>query len=311
MRSGEQEAQRQRELEQANKLAKEQQFAAKEGEKAASSLRKRLILATVAVGIAVIAFAAATGFGVDANKQRNTAQTASTAAVNERNKAEIAAVTATVAQGQAEIEAKNAVEAKATAEANAAEAKRQALISRSGQLAVQSSVELSNSQYEPAMLLAVDLESQLILWRPSTPSAPLSPLRAAAAKCCTATRIVSIRRRGARINQILTSSGTTPPASGMPPPAPNWSRSRHTEVSRRRGARMKAKILTSSDDGTARIWDAASGAELVTLAGHTVLSLRRRGARMNRKSSPAATTTPPASGMPAAAPNWSSSPATR
>ncbi len=28
---------------------------------------------------------------------------------------------------------------------------------------------------------------------------------------------------------------------------------------------MNRKILTSSDDGTARIWDAATGAELVTL----------------------------------------------
>ncbi len=31
----------------------------------------------------------------------------------------------------------------------------------------------------------------------------------------------------------------------------------------------ESKILTSSDDNTARIWDAATGAELVKLAGHT------------------------------------------
>ena len=61
--SAEKEAQRQRELEQAQKLAEEQRLRAEEGEKAASSLRKRLIMATVAVGMAVILAVAAGALG--------------------------------------------------------------------------------------------------------------------------------------------------------------------------------------------------------------------------------------------------------
>ena len=32
----------------------------------------------------------------------------------------------------------------------------------------------------------------------------------------------------------------------------------------------ESRILTASDDGTARVWDAETGAELVTLSGHKV-----------------------------------------
>lgn len=67
------EAQRKRELEQAQKLADEQRLRAEDAVKATSGLRKRLIAATVAVAIAAIAFAAAAWFGVDASRQRNVA----------------------------------------------------------------------------------------------------------------------------------------------------------------------------------------------------------------------------------------------
>ncbi len=98
----------------------------------------------------------------------------------------------------------------------------------------------------------------------------------------------------------------------MLPPAPNWSHSPATRaVNQATWSQDESKILTSSDDDTARIWDAATGAELVTLAGHTGCVWQATWSQDESKILTAATTTPPASGMPPPAPNWSRSPATR
>ena len=62
------------------------------------------------------------------------------------------------------------------------------------------------------------------------------------------------------------------------------------------------RIVTASDDGTARIWDAASGEELAVLRGHTgLVSFAPPSAPTARASSPPASTAPPASGTPPAA----------
>ena len=58
----------------------------------------------------------------------------------------------------------------------------------------------------------------------------------------------------------------------------------HTgRVIRRRSA-PTARIVTGSEDRTAKVWDAKSGAEVLTLKGHTGTSLRRRSARTGRGS---------------------------
>ena len=52
-----------------------------------------------------------------------------------------------------------------------------------------------------------------------------------------------------------------------------------------------SRIVTGSDDKTAKVWDAKSGAEMLTLKGHTTSSSgRRRSARTGRGSSPGVTT---------------------
>ena len=110
----EQEAQRRHELEQARELAEEQRLRAEEREQAAKSLHTRLLLAMAAVGIAFFASIAAVWFGVDANRQRDSA--------------ERALATATVAQGQAEVQ-------RVRADGEAAEAERAARRALAGQVA--------------------------------------------------------------------------------------------------------------------------------------------------------------------------------
>ena len=45
-----------------------------------------------------------------------------------------------------------------------------------------------------------------------------------------------------------------------------------------------ARIVSGSEDETVRVWDAASGAELLVLRGHEGRSPRRRSRRMARAS---------------------------
>ena len=72
----------------------------------------------------------------------------------------------------------------------------------------------------------------------------------------------------------------------------------HRLVIRRRSARTARAIVTASNDNTAKVWDAKSGAEVLTLKGHTGWSLRRRSARTARGSSPGVMTGRRRSGTP-------------
>ena len=142
-----------RELEQAQKLAEEQRLRAEEGEQAARGLRRRLILATGAVVIALFAFGAAVIFGLqsqdnanaaataafEADQQRDAALTASTAEAEQRTIALTQEAKASVAQGQAE--------------ANAAEAERAGRRTKAGELAAQSRLIMERDP-ELALLLA-------------------------------------------------------------------------------------------------------------------------------------------------------------
>ncbi len=70
------------------------------------------------------------------------------------------------------------------------------------------------------------------------------------------------------------------------------------------------RIVTASDDNTAKVWDAHTGDQLLTLDGHKGASTPRPSAPMGSASSPPVTTTRPKSGMPRAAKHSSPSPAT-
>ena len=59
-----------------------------------------------------------------------------------------------------------------------------------------------------------------------------------------------------------------------------------------------SRVVTGSDDQTAKVWDARSGAEVLTLKGHTVTSSRRRSAPTARGSSPRVGTGRRRSGTP-------------
>ena len=136
------------------------------------------------------------------------------------------------AAAAATIEVRATAEAKARATAVAArtDAERQAAIARSRQLAAQSASELSQNNYEPALLLAIE---------------------------------------AGRITDTVEAFGTIRNVIANP-----W-HSRvvfygHTaRVWRTIWSKDDSRILTTSEDKTARIWDAATGKLLVKLANST------------------------------------------
>jgi WD40 repeat protein len=71
-----------------------------------------------------------------------------------------------------------------------------------------------------------------------------------------------------------------------------------------------ARIITGSDDKTARVWDASTGAQLLKLEGHTSAVLAVAVTPVPA-SSPARATEPYGCGMQRPEPNCSSSKATR
>ena len=271
----EREAQRQRDLEQAQKLAEEQRLRAEEGEKAASGLRKRLILATIAAAIALIALGAAVFLGmesqsnaniaataaIEADTQRDAALAASTAEAQQREAAE---ANEAIAQEQSDIAATAVVEAdeqrdaalaastaeaqqRATADASAAEALRQEKIAiergETGRralardLAKGSADAIGEGNHDLALLLAEEAVNSTL--------AEDSYVHENAFEAMVA----SIKE--------------------APPWLMNLPRQRHNgPVSSAAYSPDGASIVTASDDDTAKVWEAASGAELLTLSGH-------------------------------------------
>ncbi|HMN28030.1 MAG TPA: AAA family ATPase, partial [Caldilineaceae bacterium] len=131
----------------------------------------------------------------------------------------------------AQAEATRALNAETTAEAEAirarqaqADAEHEAALARSRQLAAQSASELANHQYEPALLLAIEAGSAA------------DTVEAFAA-------IRTALEQPARIVRLF-------PGHADWVNAIDWNRDR-------------TRFLTASRDGTARLWDIQSGAELV------------------------------------------------
>lgn len=87
---------------QTQRLIEEQRLRAEEGEQAARGLRKRLVAATAAVVIAVIALVVAVAFGAESSRQRNRAESALTTAEAERAAAQLQAAIAQIGELAAE-----------------------------------------------------------------------------------------------------------------------------------------------------------------------------------------------------------------
>ena len=102
------------------------------------------------------------------------------------------------------------------------------------------------------------------------------------------------RRKSTRRRSAPTARASSPRVmtgrrrSGTPGPAPRSSPSRGTptHVQSASFSPDGSRIVTGSCDGTAKVWDAQIGAEVLTLKGHAGVVLRRRSAPTGRASSP-------------------------
>ncbi|MCP4288848.1 MAG: hypothetical protein GY792_31235 [Gammaproteobacteria bacterium] len=274
--AAEKEAQRQRELEQQRALAEEQSQRAEEQQEAAANLRQRAVWIAVAGGVAVLLAIAAGWFGfqsnlnareaatrqIEADLARGTAQAEATRALNAEGMAQAEATKALNAEGTAQAEATkalnaeataraeavnalnaeataqaeatNALNAQKTAEAERVEAKHQASIALSRQLAAQSDSTFDEYKYELALLLAIEAGKV-----------------GRAVETDTFEAFKALRQifiRPGRTRFILNHDATVGKAI--------WNQD-------------ESLVLTASWDGTARVWDAESGTELLILSGHS------------------------------------------
>src|SRR5690606_36009468 len=147
------------------------------------------------------------------------------------------------AQTIAETETRNAREAEATAQAEAqnarlaqSEAEHQSTIARARQLAAQSTVELENGHYEPALLLAIEAAqiTELLHYEPV-----LEAFHA----------IRNAIEFPGRSRAVLYGHK-------------DW-------VYQATWSKDESRILTASSDGMAIIWDTDRGRELMRFKGHT------------------------------------------
>lgn len=252
---------RERELEQARKLTETERLRVVDREKAATNLRRRLIAALVAVGVAVIAFGVAAWFGTDANRQRNNAETA--------------LATTTVAQGQAELEAENALTAQAAAESQARRA-------QAGELAVHAQVELANkTDTSGSLALILAREAVLTTWAIDTivTISADAALRAAVDAAPPYRMTLPRQHHIGRIRSVAYSpDGLLIVTAGDDKTARIWDATTGQELRRIAGhagivwsaawSPDGQQIITASEDETARIWDASTGQELHRLCCH-------------------------------------------
>ena len=77
---------------------------------------------------------------------------------------------------------------------------------------------------------------------------------------------------------------TRPRGCGTPDGAELFALKGHAELSKRAFSPDGARLLTGSDDNTARLWDARTGAELLALKGHA--DAHERGLQPRRRAPP-------------------------
>jgi tetratricopeptide (TPR) repeat protein len=204
-----------------------------------ASGRQRRIFGAVTIGLFVAIALALFAFNQSRIAGRETNSRATQQAIAEAE-ADARATQQAIAEAEADARATQQAIAEAEADARAtevvvrstaeAEAIQSAQIARSRQFAVQSASELSKNHYESALLLAIE---------------------------------------SGRITDTLEAFGALREALAHP-----WRTRRvfygHTDTVRQASwSGDESRILTASEDGTARVWDAESGRELARLEGHT------------------------------------------
>ena len=256
----EREAQRQRDLEQARKLAEAQRRRAEEAEahrreeeQANRRLRwQRIIIGIVAV-VALIAFVFAVTQLLQANDSRAQAEAAeSTAvaqangratalsvagdnldlAVNRQATAVAAKVTALAASTEAAVEREKALEQRAIAEAERAKAEKEAEIAGSLRLAAQS---VANLDSDPQLSLLLAVEATYITHTIQAESALRQALEESRVRAI-------LRKHTAGINAVAFD-----PSGSL--------------------------LATAGDDGTARVWQVATGSQIEVIEHKTMVQV--------------------------------------
>ena len=255
----EREAQRQRELDAAKKLAETEQVRAEEQTHSAKNLRTRNRVIT-AIGLAAIVLALLAGmFGVQSNQNAN--------AANQNLIAAQIANTQSVA---------NAAEA----DANAKQAHVEGLIATSRELAA-AAISSLDEDPERSILLALQAESTT-----HTPEAENALHRS-----ILASHTVLVVNNGAPVWDVTFSpDGKRFATTSQDKTAKVWDAKTgqllltligHTDqVAGIVYSPDGKRIATTSDDHTAKVWDATTGQLLLTLTGHTDAIGAARSARM-------------------------------
>jgi WD40 repeat protein len=258
----EQEAARQRELDQAHALAEAERRRAEEQAAAAQRLRRRALVLAGVAALAILATIAAVSFGAQARAQRNEAQI-------QRSNAEAQQASAVAARDAAEVQQRVAESARSTAET----AQRQASAAREAQLLAFQA--LSAPDPELGLLLAMEAATR------SQSSLVEDALRQAIQNS-------HIRLRLSGHTGAVSSAGWSPDqqhilTAGQDGTARIWDATtgklQATLCCHDQGdpdmpmiARWSPNgqlVLTVHGDQTARLWDAAAGTQTQVLSGHS------------------------------------------
>jgi Tol biopolymer transport system component len=228
--AAEQEAQRQRELEAAEKLAAEQQQRAIEQAQAATRLRGRALL-LAAVGVVAVLLAIAVGlFGVQASQHAELAQIAQAAAEQQAATAEARRIEAAKAKAEAETAAARAEAeqmAAVTAQAREAEAAATAVAQATAAngaretLAANLAAQIAAASATPTPLAPTPVPSTASV--PSSPQPPLSTPIPTPNQGATATAValqtVAAQLTQVRAEQTAAAPTSTPTATPILAPA--------------------------------------------------------------------------------------------